>query len=276
VTRSKVANQLRKVLGASWRARVVLAAMAIVFLAATLALRMAELETSVTIETTQNSTAAVPTPSEPESAGRPGSPPSSSTSTKTTTVRGTGSDALELGLIGFATLLALMAIFYDRLSEISGPGFGIKLAPTQKRDASEAVARRTRARVQQPAATASLRPLEWPALRQQPAMFRLAMMASSAAPQQTDAVLDATQEVVEQSSQATLRTIDYAESLLRLAQTSPESLRAVAEAWGIPEAEWLPLMTGTIPTGLWDRLADRALTEAGVRQPEAQVPPAVG
>jgi hypothetical protein len=78
---------------------------------------------------------------------------------------------------------------------------------------------------------------------------------------------------VQDAALAAQRTTDYAETLLRLAHTTPETCRAMCEALGIPPDEWPQVLTGVIPPDAWDRIAKRALDEV-TRAHGPQVPPA--
>lgn len=188
----------------------------------------------------------------------------------TTSVKTTGSDTLELGFLGLAALFLLVAVFYDRLTEISGPGgIGIKLSTEQQSNMSEAVAQvggeRTRKR-------AALTP---DVIRQQlqqsgnPPPFHLAMMARIDQTQSLDDVVRVTQETIDTGGKATILATSYAETLLRLAASSPDSLRALARAWDIPDEELGTLVVGRIGDRLRRRLAARALDEVGVPDPLA-------
>jgi hypothetical protein len=218
-------------------ARYVLAGAAVLFVVVAVTVHFWKLGTSVTI-VSSNSPAAV----------------------RTTTVHAAGSDAFQLGMLGFAAVFGLSAIFFSRLSSITLPGgIGIKLTPEQKQQASQALARQVSARANQPAAKATTPGAAEQLLRQQPAMLRLPVMAAAPAATNPAEVVQATSDTVELASMASQHTTDLAETLLRLARTSPEALRVMATEIGIPENEWSQLLTGVIPGELWDRLASRAL-----------------
>jgi hypothetical protein len=73
--------------------------------------------------------------------------------------------------------------------------------------------------------------------------------------------LDAAQAAVQHVGEATLLTTQLAESLLAIAQKSPEEFRVTTAAWGIPPGEAAPVLAGEISPALWERLADKALDE---------------
>jgi hypothetical protein len=182
----------------------------------------------------------------------------SAVATFTDTVsKGTGSDTLELGILSFAAFLALMAAFFKRIASITGPG-GIvfTLNPVQRKKASSAVAGRLRASAEK-AATRQPPPADQGEQLLQPETARLATSTEHT----PDDVVEATSETAQQAGQATVLTAQYAETLLRLARTAPEEFGVVASAWGIPAAEQLTMLAGEIPDSLWDQLAGRALEE---------------
>lgn len=184
-----------------------------------------------------------------------------STPVKTTTVHAAASDSFQLGLLGFAAVFALAAIFYNRLSAITLPGgIGIKLTPEQKEQASQALARRTVARTTPPAPQPGAPPA-FGAAEPQPRALRLAELARTPAAAGDAEVQQVTKETVAQSALASQHTTDYAEALLRLAKTSPDSFRIMAQQLGIPAQEWPRLMAGVISDDVWNRLADRALDQ---------------
>lgn len=173
-----------------------------------------------------------------------------------TTTFGTASDTLELGLGGLAALFALIACFYNRISAFTGPGgIGITLSAAQKSDASKAVARKARSRA------ASLVTQPGPLSGQvEPGAHLVQMAISRQGSSQADA-LDAAQAAVQHVGEATLLTTQLAESLLAIAQKSPEEFRVTTVAWGIPPGEAAPVLAGEISPALWERLADKALDE---------------
>jgi hypothetical protein len=168
---------------------------------------------------------------------------------RTTSAHVAGSDSFQLGLLGFAAVFTLAGVFYGRLSAITLPGgIGIKLTPEQQQQATAAVARRAGVRAQRPPA-------------QRPLMLHLTSMAETPAAGAPEQVLQATADTVAGAAQAAQHTATLAEAMLRLARTSPDGLRVMAETIGIPQEEWTQLLTGTIPPGVWDTLADRALDQ---------------
>lgn len=184
-----------------------------------------------------------------------------STPVKTTTVHAAASDSFQLGLLGFAAVFALAAIFYSRLSSITLPGgIGIKLTPDQKQQASQALARQTVARTS-PAVAQPGAPAGFGAAEQQPRALRLAEMAKSPAAADDVEVQQVTEQTVAQSALASQHTTDYAEALLRLAKTSPDSFRIMAQQLGIPVQEWPRLTAGVITDDVWNTLADHALDQ---------------
>ena len=173
-----------------------------------------------------------------------------------TTTFGTASDTLELGLGGLAALFALIACFYNRISAFTGPGgIGITLSAAQKGDASKAVARKARSR----AASVVTQP-ETSSGQVEPGAHLVQMAISKQGFSQADA-LDAAQTAVQHVGEATLLTTQLAESLLAVAQKSPEEFRVTTAAWGIPPGEAAPVLAGEISPALWERLADKALDE---------------
>jgi hypothetical protein len=173
-----------------------------------------------------------------------------------TTTFGTASDTLELGLGGLAALFALIACFYNRISAFTGPGgIGITLSAAQKSDASKAVARKARSR------TASLVTQPGPPSGQVEPGAHLVQMAISRQGSSQAEALDAAQAAVQHVGEATLLTTQLAESLLAIAQKSPEEFRVTTAAWGIPPGEAAPVLAGEISPALWERLADKALDE---------------
>lgn len=168
---------------------------------------------------------------------------------RTTSVHTAGSDSFQLGLLAVAAVFTLAAVFYGRLSSITLPGgIGIKLTPEQRQQASAAVAHQAGLRVRRPAA-------------QRPRMFHLTSMAETPGAADPQEAMAATTDTVAGAAQAAQHTAEYAEAMLRLARTSPDGLRVMAEAIGIPEQDWTQLLTGTIPPGVWNALADRALDQ---------------
>lgn len=183
---------------------------------------------------------------------------------KTTTVHSVGSVPLQLGFAGFAAVFALAAVFYDRVTAITLPGgVGIQLSPPQREAASEAVAVAVRGRAATLASAArrANNVQELDLLAQQQPVTRLAVMAAAPMPVPRELALDATEETARRTAEATQRATSYAQTLLRLAQASPDSLRATAEAWGIKRADWSLVMAGEISPGLWHTLAERALDD---------------
>jgi hypothetical protein len=74
-----------------------------------------------------------------------------------------------------------------------------------------------------------------------------------------------------QAGRVTALTIRYARALVEAARSSPEALRLLAREWDIPEEEWTPLLADDMSPQLWDRLAGRALAQAGIeRQPSTK------
>jgi hypothetical protein len=226
-------------------ARPILAVLALLFAAAAITVHLWKSGTSVTVV---SATASSPA--------------------RTTTVHAAGSDAFQLGLLGFAAVFALATAFYNRLSQITLPGgIGIKLDPEQKQQASEALARQAQARADQPAAEVAAADHVQEALARQPRILQLPLMAAAPSAGDHAQVLRATGDTVKDAALAAQRTTDYAEALLRLAHTSPETCRAMCEALGIPPDEWSQVLTGVIPPQVWDRLAKRAFDEV------SRVPP---
>jgi hypothetical protein len=220
-------------------ARYVLATAAVLFIAAAVTVHVWKAGTSVSVVSA--------TPSSPA---------------KTTTVHATGSDTFQLGLLGFAAVFILATVFYGRLSQITLPGgIGIKLNPEQKQQASEALARQAQARAAQPAAQAAAPGQVKQVLVKQPRILQLPVMAAASAAGDHQQVLQATHDTVKDAALAAQRTADYAETLLRLARTSPDACRTMAEALDIPPQDWSQMLTGVITPEAWDRLAKRALDE---------------
>jgi hypothetical protein len=244
---------VEKYLGPNWRARSLLAGVALVTLFLGVVLRIAALETSVTVVTTQTLPTPVPTSAATTPLPTSTSTPPPSPSEKTTSVRTSGSDTLELGLLGFAALFGWMSIFYNRLSKISGPGgIGIELSPTAPQQASDAVARMARKRLADgvPHGPGGLSHL-----------YKLATYAQTTHEADQPKVLDATQRTVEVAGRATLRTMEYAKQLLWQAG-SPERLRDSAALHQITDKDDLAdLREGIVKDHVWDILADRALTD---------------
>ncbi len=179
-----------------------------------------------------------------------------------TTVHQAGSDAFQLGLLGFAAVFALATVFYGRLSSITLPGgIGIKLTPQQKEQASKAVARQARARASQPAAQAAAGKPGRAAPPPQPRLVHLPVLAATPGAPDQARILQATNDTVEVSALAAQHTAETAETLLRLARTSPDSLRVMAETMGLPQQQWPQILTGVIPDGVWDVLAGHALDQ---------------
>jgi hypothetical protein len=201
-----------------------------------------------TVAVTPTATAA------PAATATPATSASPSSETDTTTF-GTASDTLELGLVGLAALFALIAVFYNRISAVTGPGgIGITLSSAQKSDASKAVARKARSR----AASAVTQPE--PSSGQVEPGAHLVQMAISGGADQAKA-LDTAEAAVQHVGEATLLTTQLAESLLAVAQKSPEEFHVTTVAWGIPPGEAAPVLAGEISPALWNRLADKALDE---------------
>lgn len=224
-------------------ARPILAVMALLFFAAAITVHLWKSGTSVSVVSA--------TPSSPA---------------KTTTIHAAGSDAFQLGLLGFAAVFTLATVFYNRLSSITLPGgIGIKLDPEQKKQASEALARQAQARADQPAAQAADSGRMQQVLSEQPRILQLPVMAAAPAAGDHQQVLQATHDTVKDAALAAQRTTDYAETLLRLAHTSPDTCRAMAEALDIPPQDWSQILTGVISPEVWDRLAKRALDEVSRR-----------
>jgi hypothetical protein len=183
---------------------------------------------------------------------------------QTTTVHAAASDSFQLGMLGFAAVFALAAIFYGRLSQITLPGgIGIKLTPEQKQQASQALARRTLARssalVPQPAAPAGFGAAEKHAPA--PHVLVLAEMAKAPAAADGAEVRQVASDTVTQASMASQHTTDLAETLLRLARTSPEAFRVMAQELDVPAQDWPQLMAGAVPDEVWNELADHALDQ---------------
>jgi hypothetical protein len=185
-------------------------------------------------------------------------------SVTTTTVHSAGSDAFQLGLLGFAAVFALAAIFYGRLSSITLPGgIGIKLTPEQKQQASQALARQALARTAHPS-TQPGAPAEFGATELQkepPHVLRLAAMAKAPAAADAEEVTEVAGATVAQSALASQHATDLAQTMLQLARTSPDALRVMAEQLKIPQDQWSQLLTGTITDEVWDTLAARALDQ---------------
>jgi hypothetical protein len=226
----------------AWRqARTILAVAAVLFTAAFISVHFWQTGTSVTVVQTT-----VPA------------------SVKTTTVHSAGSGSFQLGLLGFAAVFALAAIFYGRLSSITLPGgIGIKLTPEQKQQASQALARQTLARAAQPGAQPGA-PAQFGATeppRQPPHVLRLAAMAKTDGAADPGEVNEVASATVAQSATASQHTTDLAETMLQLARTSPDALRVLAEQLRIPREQWSQVLTGMIPDEVWDTLAARALDQ---------------
>lgn len=250
---------MEKTLRRSWRPRVVLAICAALLVVVAILLRIVLVETSVTTETTQG-----PAPTVSPAAASP--PPSLQTTVKVTRVQSTASDTLELGILGFAGLLFVLCLLFDRLREVGGAGFSLKLGAADKQNAARAVARGTRERASAFIERAQGQPamLTFDAARPPRAGWRqMVSMGSVQRAYEPAVVVGGQGTSAQQTAEATVQAISDAETLLRLGASSPDALRSLAEAWGIPGDDWAQVLAGEIPTELWDRLADRALGRVG-------------
>jgi hypothetical protein len=260
-------------------ARTILAFIAVALIVATFVLRAVTLPTSLvkvvttplpaatatatgaapaataTPTVTGTPTAPVPATTVPAASVTPAVAASPPSETDTTT-SGTASDTLELGLLALAGLFALMAVFYKRITAFTGPGgWGITLSPAQKAAASKAVAKKARSR-----AASSITSSPASGRRIEPGA-RLVQMAVKDEGTDPGHALDAAKDAVQHVSEATLQAAQLAQTLLTAAQASPNEFRALANEWGIPVAESLPVLDGEISNALWERLAERALEE---------------
>jgi hypothetical protein len=147
-----------------------------------------------------------------------------------TTGTGVASDTLALGLLGGAALFALIGAFYNRITGITGPGgWSITLSPRQKKAAANAASKVTKTHTEAAAAS-----------QEQPGA------AAATGTQPTE-------------SEVTVLTLDYADSLLRAAQTDPPSFLALTAALDIPpEESQFVRENNDIPADLWEPLAERA------------------
>jgi hypothetical protein len=171
-----------------------------------------------------------------------------------TVAKTTGSDTLELGLLGSATLFALMAAFYNRLSKVTlpgGVGFELSAPDTQKLTAK--VAAKIRARLP---ANAAARPATTHA-----AVRAFSYLSTDNADPNAAATVE---ESAAQAGKAAVLASRYAQELLHLAG-SESLLRARATELGITDAvDIAALMRGEINDRLSDLLAERALSDTGV------------
>jgi hypothetical protein len=171
--------------------------------------------------------------------------------TKTTTTRTAGSDTLFLGLLGLGVFLAFLSLFYNRIAKFTGPfGLGFELTPEESAQGAETIARVLGQRVLAARAGGERRE------------NRLAVMALDREAFDPEEVKGAATETALLTSKATAIALKYAQTLKGLAAEEPKDLRVFADALGIPESEWTPLLRGVITPQLWERLAQRGLKEA--------------
>jgi hypothetical protein len=179
----------------------------------------------------------------------------------TTTVSNSGSDALELGLLGFAGLLILLAIFYDRLSKIVGPGgFELDLTPTTAKHAGTILAGELSKRSGAAVDRAGRSPRAIAALDSNSQLHRL-VRSGGRGQADVSAIIESAARVVAQAGSQMTR---YAQDLLRRADDA-KSLTAFARTLGINDPDEIAdLEVGVIRDSVWRRLADRALTDYGI------------
>ncbi|MGH3407029.1 MAG: hypothetical protein ACRDRJ_31685 [Streptosporangiaceae bacterium] len=177
-------------------------------------------------------------------------------------VKNNGGGSAVFLLAGLAFLL--MAVTGYRITSLTLPGgsgvtFAPRLSQEQRTAASQAVAKEIRNRARQPvnqaAQAANLQAL----MQAQPRMLHLAIRAAAPQAWAAHQIQQDTEVVAQVAALAAQCVTRDAEGLLRLARTSPDALPEVAQAWGIPQAEWPRLMTGEISQGVWDILAHRAV-----------------
>jgi hypothetical protein len=155
--------------------------------------------------------------------------------TVTTNVNATGSDALDLGLLGTSALFALMAAFYTRISSVTLPGgLGFALTAPDAQKLTKKVVEKLRTSLPRGAGDAD---------------------------EKGKATIE---ESANKAGTASVLASRYAQELLRLAG-SEGLLQARANELGIADqSDLAALARGEINDHITDRLASAALAHASV------------
>lgn len=165
-------------------------------------------------------------------------------------------------LFAMVAILAFMAIFFDRLSKVTGPGgIGFELASPAAQEAAKAVAKRAKERIR--AATRSAVAQRLPINRWTPEMLTVNFAQSPDAhtPVEVDSALEPT---MEKTARATLLTARYGQQLLRLAgQPDTCDLKAWPGASPMNETS-RTCCKGTSPRPHGIGWPDKALSEVGI------------
>jgi hypothetical protein len=243
-------------------------------LAAAVALRFVEVDSSTTTETTVSipsiaPASAGPSPSTTSGSVQPTQLALQTTQVKTTRVQAVASDTLTVALLGAVALLILFAVFLDRVTEFGLFGSSFKIGPKERRRAGRAVSRQLHRRAYAFAQQASVdaRLLEGPYLAKQEAgsIKMVGLALGKEAP--LESVAEAHESGTQQTAAATAQTIDDLEALLRVAKSAPDALPTFAERWKLAPEDIAALRTGELTDELLNRVADRALDQAGAREP---------
>jgi hypothetical protein len=243
-----VANWLRQ-----WGVRAAMVAAAGVLAVLGLLHAFVPLTTSTVTETTTTTTqrgSLAPS----ASTGAAATPTPSMTVQKTTTTSMTGSDSLELGLLGSSSLLALMAVFYNRLSKVTLPGgLGFELAATDARRLTDTVAEKIKTSI---AAKSLTDPSGATGL--------LRAFSYTGGTQSDPDAAETLKTSAAQAGNAAVIAVQNAQDLLRLAG-SPALLRARAAQLGITDtSDIAALSRGELTDMVMTALAGRALSSADI------------
>jgi hypothetical protein len=152
------------------------------------------------------------------------------------------SESVGSTLLGAGVLLVLAGAFFNRVSKITGPGdIAVEFSPDEKDAAAKAVAARVK--------------------DNDPEINR---MAKSGDPTNPAKANEATRDLAQMASKATLDCLQSARALLKVAQTTPEVALTLADEWQIPpDAATAMIHNGEPSPDLWTALADKAVSRLG-------------
>ncbi len=240
---------------ANWGPRIILGLLALVVALAAGLRAVDSLETSSVTATTYAGAAPSPTSASQEP---PTATPSPVTGTVVTKTNSSATDAVEVALISFVALFILMAMFYNRLSSITGPGIVLGLSPAQKHSGAQIAAKVVATRVH------SLTPRD-PNLKMEDvaALGRLPVMALRNRAYDPDEIQRSTEHITDTTARVTELTLALADRLMRL-RDSPDALEAEALALEISPSDIDMLKRGIVPHHVWERLAQHSLTQVAV------------
>jgi hypothetical protein len=238
--------------------RIFLGILALVIAVLAFARAFDNVETSSVTATTYAGAAPTPTPSATPSATPS---PSAITGTVITATKTSASDAVEVALIGFAGLFILLAILYNRVTSITGPGIALGLSPIQKhagvKAAAKAVAQRA-ASIKPPSDDPDIR------IERLAPLGRLPVMALRDEKFSAEVIESSTEHLTETTARVTELTLASADHLMRL-RNAPDVLEEEAMQLGITHAPDIDaLKRGTVTTSVWQVLAEHSLSVVGV------------